>query len=100
MNKDLRNEVMEITGGWCARCRVRPAESLHHRLRKSRGGRLIEDAFNLVPLCGSGTTGCHGDVERLNEYPWVVPGYVTTNKASGRPRYVGPDPEYRGRYRG
>jgi hypothetical protein len=88
---------MAVHGFLCARCGGK-AESVHHRLKKSRGGRLIEDSFNLVPLCGSGTTGCHGEVERLNEAPWVVRGYVVTDKATGRPVYTGPDLEYRARY--
>ena len=35
--------------------------TLHHLVPKSLGGGDVED--NLVPLCGSGTTGCHGLVE-------------------------------------
>lgn len=41
------------------RCRVcgSPYVSLHHLL----GGSLRSDELdNLIPLCGSGTTGCHG----------------------------------------
>jgi hypothetical protein len=96
----LWEEVMATTGGLCARCRAAPAKSVHHRLKKSRGGRLIEDTFNCVPLCGSGTTGCHGHVEHTNEYPWVIPGYVVTNKLTGRPLYRGSDPSYFDRYTG
>jgi hypothetical protein len=95
---------MDTTGGLCARHLARgesvPANSIHHRLKRSRGGCLIEDLTNLVPLCGDGTTGCHGEVEARNEYPWVVAGYVLTNKLTGRPFYVGPDDEYKARYRG
>lgn len=97
MKPGLWDEVMASTGGRCARCGNR-AESVHHRLRKSRGGRLIEDTFNCVPLCGSGTTGCHGEVEALNAPPWVIPGYVMTDKLTRRPRYTGPDPSYAERY--
>ena len=35
--------------------------SLHHVVPKSQLGDDV--AANLVPLCGSGTTGCHGRVE-------------------------------------
>ena len=31
---------------------------MHHRILRSQGGR--NDPENLVALCGSGTTGCHG----------------------------------------
>lgn len=36
--------------------------SKHHRLPRGRGGRNA--LVNLMLLCGSGTTGCHGMVER------------------------------------
>lgn len=35
--------------------------SLHHVVRRGRGGDDVR--ANLVMLCGSGTTGCHGRVE-------------------------------------
>ncbi len=41
----------------CAACGG-PASNAHHVLPKGRGG---DDLYaNLIPLCGSGTTGCHG----------------------------------------
>lgn len=33
----------------------------HHLIARIQGGDDVDD--NLVPLCGNGTTGCHGDVE-------------------------------------
>lgn len=39
----------------------RPAATGHHVLPRGRGGDDV--AENLVALCGSGTTGCHGDIE-------------------------------------
>ena len=38
-----------------------PPTTLHHVVSKSLGGDDIEE--NLIPLCGSGTTGCHGIME-------------------------------------
>lgn len=38
-----------------------PASTLHHVVAKSLGGSDTES--NCVPLCGTGTTGCHGRVE-------------------------------------
>lgn len=35
--------------------------TLHHLVGRDLGGGDVEE--NLVPLCGSGTTGCHGAVE-------------------------------------
>lgn len=37
------------------------ASTLHHVVPRSRGG--DDAAVNLVPLCGDGTRGHHGDVE-------------------------------------
>jgi hypothetical protein len=37
---------------------------LHHLVSKSLGGDDVAD--NLVPVCGSGTTGCHGLLEAHN----------------------------------
>lgn len=60
--------------GSCARCgrhvvhleRGR-AWSIHHRRPRGSGGTSlawVNEAANLVILCGSGTTGCHGWVEK------------------------------------
>lgn len=59
--------------GCCARCGVALdwvrrgfAWSVHHRCPRSMGGssRLwVDQAANGLLLCGSGTTGCHGEVE-------------------------------------
>jgi hypothetical protein len=45
------------------RCRLchSPFMSRHHLVSRSLRGDDVE--ANLVPLCGSGTTGCHGAVE-------------------------------------
>jgi hypothetical protein len=40
--------------------------SIHHRKPRRMGGTRdpeINEPFNLLVLCGSGTTGCHGKVE-------------------------------------
>lgn len=39
--------------------------SVHHRLPRSRGGGNGPE--NLLVLCGSGTSGCHGFVESYRE---------------------------------
>lgn len=41
--------------------------SVHHRRPRGMGGSrdpATNAASNLIVLCGSGTTGCHGDIER------------------------------------
>jgi 5-methylcytosine-specific restriction endonuclease McrA len=47
--------------GWCVRCGLAVGsgpQSVHHRIRRSQGG--SHQPENLILLCGSGTTGCHG----------------------------------------
>lgn len=75
--------VAERQGWHCLRCGVNthgdgwPGHSTHHR--QSR--RFHDDSpANLVRLCGSGTTGCHGWVHahpmESKRFGWIVPGWV------------------------
>lgn len=60
--------------GACARCGRHVvhlergiAWSIHHRRPRGAGGTSlawVNEAANLVIICGSGTTGCHGWVEK------------------------------------
>lgn len=75
-------------GTWCA------PHSFHHRRPRGMGGTTRPDAnspANLLLLCGTGTTGCHGRVEanraaahqlgwllHQTEDPTQVPAYVVT----------------------
>lgn len=81
---------------WCGG----PATNWHEKLPRGRGG--PRDPFNAVPLCGSGTTGCHGHV---TEHPaWArdvgltVEGRLTSKH--GAWVYDGPDELYRRHYEG
>jgi hypothetical protein len=62
-----RRIVRERDGHRCQMCGasiVDQPSSIHHRRRRGMGGSaLLERASNLVRLCGTGTTGCHGFVE-------------------------------------
>jgi hypothetical protein len=55
-----RSLVFARAGGRCERCAGIGA-SYHHRKKKGQGGEWSPD--NIVYLCGSGTTGCHGWIE-------------------------------------
>lgn len=60
VRKALRKRA-EIDDHPCCECCGYPyASNAHHRRNRSRGGRDV--LSNLVLLCGSGTTGCHGQV--------------------------------------
>ncbi|MET8985927.1 HNH endonuclease signature motif containing protein [Nonomuraea wenchangensis] len=56
--------LVEARDNGCVRCGAkvpRDEDSVHHRIPRGRGGE--NTAENLLLLCGSGTTGCHGWVE-------------------------------------
>lgn len=60
--KKARLEVIERSGGRCEAaiegvCKVRGTNA-HHKQMSGQGGQ--DTAENLVWVCGSGTTGCHG----------------------------------------
>lgn len=60
--------VDERDGDNCRRC-GQPTWgddfSRHHRIPRGAGGSaLVDRASNILKLCGSGSTGCHGWVER------------------------------------
>jgi hypothetical protein len=53
--------------------------SLHHRLPRGMGGSSHPDrhsSSNLMAVCGTGTTGCHGVIESYRaqayEHGWLV----------------------------
>lgn len=53
--------------------------SLHHRIPRGMGGTKaawIDQPANLISLCGSGTTGCHGWVEHGDRGQAVEWGYI------------------------
>lgn len=79
--KRVRTAVLRRDGDSCLRCGVHitvRGYSLHHR----KGRRVLPGlpdphvAENLVTLCGSGTTGCHGWVhahpEKAYEQGWMI----------------------------
>lgn len=53
--------MRKLVGRPCRICETDPATNLHHLVPRSQGGDDVQ--ANLVELCGSGTTGCHGRVE-------------------------------------
>jgi hypothetical protein len=78
---NVRDIVRLRAGGRCERCGVSllnvPA-SVHHRRPRGMGGaKNLDTVANLVVLCGSGTTGCHGWVESHRAEAiaqgWLVP---------------------------
>lgn len=75
----IRQALRERAGGRCEIC-AEPANNAHHRRNKSQGGQ--DRLANLMLLCGSGTTGCHGEV---TEHPgWAtLCGYTIQGTVDG-----------------
>lgn len=81
--KGVRKTVLIRAQGNCERCGRNLANvpsSVHHRRPRGMGGSkdpAINDPEACVVLCGSGTTGCHGDIEsnreQAIEHGWLVP---------------------------
>lgn len=61
-----RAAIYQVNDGRCIGCGRTDLTAQHRRARGMGGNRdpLIAAAPNGVPLCGSGTTGCHGWTER------------------------------------
>lgn len=69
-NQTTRDIVWARAGGACELCRGSLAGpqgfSVHHRLPRRMGGSRrpeLNTPANLLVVCGSGTTGCHGRIE-------------------------------------
>lgn len=76
-----RQSICERQGWQCARCSANThgvPRSVHHRKLRKQGGK--DDAPNLLLLCGSGTTGCHGWVHahprESRDRGWLVSAYA------------------------
>lgn len=82
-SKDYRMSVFARAGFKCERCgkALGGGEhvSVHHRQPRGMGGThnaQVNSLSNLMALCGSGTTGCHGWIEMNRaialEEGWLV----------------------------
>lgn len=69
--------------GYCVYARQRGVDwSIHHRRPAGMGGSKAYDTHrppNLLTVCGHGTAGCHGRIERdraeARHNGWLVPSY-------------------------
>lgn len=83
--KPIRDAVLDRDDRCCQRCGIGligKRYSLQHRDPRGAGGsRLLHTVANLVALCGTGTTECHGHVESYRDEAkalgWLVPDGVT-----------------------
>lgn len=76
----IRAAALDRDGNRCAKCAGWSAEgmNLHHRQLRSQGGKNV--LSNLISLCGSGTTGCHGWVHaspaKSRDLGLIVPSWA------------------------
>jgi len=63
---EVREAIYEVASGRCIGCGRVDVTAQHRRARGMGGTRdpLAATPANGLPLCGSGTTGCHGWTER------------------------------------
>ena len=82
----VRASVINRGGGTCEICNKSLYSemyvSLHHRKPRKMGGSkdvALNESSNLMMICGSGTSGCHGYVESNRELSyengWLVHSY-------------------------
>lgn len=97
-SKATRQTVWSRARGRCERCGNAPDwhSSVHHRQPRGMGGSRqshLNKPSNLLFLCGSGTTGCHGWVES-NRLQAVNDGFIVPRygvPATTPVRYLGRD---------
>ena len=86
VSQAIRNEVLRRSNFRCEKCGIHLAEgfyySIHHRTPRGMGGtreKRLNLPSNLVAICGSGTTGCHGWIEHnrseAEDAGWLVSRY-------------------------
>lgn len=107
-SQDTRMLVYNRDGWRCARCGkdiTYIQSSIQHRKARGMGGTKDEEInspVNLIVLCGSGTTGCHGYVETHREEArergwavsqWADPADIPVSYPDG-PRFLFPDGSY------
>jgi hypothetical protein len=86
VSKETRTAVLARSNHRCEKCGLMLAQgffySIHHRTPRGMGGtreKRLNLPSNLVAICGSGTTGCHGWIEshrsEAEDEGWLVSRY-------------------------
>ena len=77
--------IVAAKDGPCRSCGGR-RESFHHAVPRSLGGDDVE--ANIIPLCGSGTTGCHGIYETRQAGWEIVAAAIRHSLTTLEERYI------------
>ena len=83
--KSTRQAVSNRSGGYCEYCGAR-ATNMHHRINRSHGGRW--SPANILHLCGSGVTGCHGRFESERELAYELGVCIRGNNVDVNPANI------------
>lgn len=84
-SEETRAAVIARAGGICEVCGEKPTRdySIHHRRPRGMGGTrnpATNSPANLMYVCGSGTTGCHGRIESERKWAGAL-GYLLRSGA-------------------
>lgn len=91
ISRRLRTSILERDNYQCQRCGIsimNQRYSVHHRkLRSHASPDEVNLADNLITLCGSGTTGCHGWVHahpaEAREQGYIISAYRPVTAFTG-----------------
>lgn len=86
----VRSQLRMRAGDLCEAC-GKPGNNAHHRKNRSQGGGDV--LSNLMLLCGSGTTGCHGYITVNPKHAYTL-GWSVHSYADPASRAV----NYRGQW--
>ena len=82
---EIRAYVFGRERGICRCCRIARADSMHELRPRSLGGKVSKQ--NSIAVCGSGTTLCHGYLQRLEiEFKFREHGSGAERAIEFRPR--------------
>lgn len=81
--RSTRQAVPNRSDGRCEFCCAARATNMHHRKKVSQGG--LWTPSNILHVCGSGTTGCHGYFE---EHPRIAYRLGVSVKRDQKPELV------------
>lgn len=90
---EIRIAVLHRARYLCEVCGLGAASNLHHRKPRGMGGTrddMINSPANLLGICGSGTTGCHGKIESYRRQSYDLGWLVRRWREPSEVPFLGP----------